>query len=245
MTQINTKYTYPRGSRDNQTLDKRMPVLAPQYHQGEEARDDQTENRRHWAHIEQNNSTYERQDNRPRRVRFTTEETDNSREESAPPLVAFLTREASQELWYQLSDLCTFKRETRNLIKYGTQGGSDSLLGLDRFAFERIANKKRSIRLVLLAQKQQRGSEFIRNVSRKCSFWARNIAHAEGHRTFCQIWNPVDYNDEGHLFFSDYPKRKSPQNESGSSRPYEERRVRPRTASHHQDIAITRIGESI
>ena len=73
--------------------------------------------------------------------------------------------------------------------------GNEEWLGLDRFTAERMAHKKRAVRLILLGQHQQRThaisdntDEFLRTVSRRCSHWSRNMSHAVGQRLFGEVY---------------------------------------------------------
>ncbi len=88
------------------------------------------------------------------------------------------------------------KRFTRDLMVNGIT--EDDWVGLDRFTAERTAYKKRAVRLVLLAQHQQRThaisdnpQEFIRAVSRRCSHWTRKMSLAIGYHLHGEIYTNV------------------------------------------------------
>jgi len=98
----------------------------------------------------------------------------------APPRISVLKEEEIRTLWWQTPELLQMKRFTRSLMM---TRNTEDWVGLDRFTTERTAYKKRAVRLVLLAQHQQRThaisdnpEEFLRAVSRRCSHWTRNMA---------------------------------------------------------------------
>lgn len=98
----------------------------------------------------------------------------------APPIISVLKEDEIRTLWWQNPELLQMKRFTRSLMM---NRDAEDWVGLDRFTTERTAYKKRAVRLVLLAQHQQRThaisdnpEEFIRAVSRRCSHWTRNMA---------------------------------------------------------------------
>lgn len=125
-----------------------------------------------------------------RRVHFACHE---SLETShAPPILSELQEDDIRTLWWQSSDLLQMKRYTRYLMM---NKNNEDWIGLDRFTVERTACKKRAVRLVLLAQHQQRihtvsdhPDEFIRSVSKRCSRWTRNMALAIGQQLYAEIY---------------------------------------------------------
>lgn len=130
-----------------------------------------------------------------RQVRFACHESLESCH--APPMISVLTENEIRTLWWQNLELLQMKRFTRSLM---VNRDTEDWLGLDRFTTERTAYKKRAVRLVLLAQHQQRThaisdkpEEFIRAVSRRCSHWTRNMA-----LTIAQhIHNEINYIEWG------------------------------------------------
>lgn len=131
---------------------------------------------------------------RKQHVRFATHEFLEI--SHAPHAFKVLDQNIINELWWQAPELTQMKRNTRKLLMVAMnceKENPEDWIGLDRFTPQRIDYKKRAIRLVLLAQHQQRthgvcSSEhvqnFIRAVSRKGSQWTRNMSHAIGQRLF-------------------------------------------------------------
>jgi hypothetical protein len=133
---------------------------------------------------------------RRRRVRFALDDTDTQEQTSAPqtsvpPLFTTLKLETCVKLWYQPAEISGFKKDARNIVLFGTASDDDEHSGLERFNFERSMGKKSAIRYVLLAQKQQKGPEFIRLVYEKCTIWATDLALDQGFKDFCQAYDPL------------------------------------------------------
>lgn len=123
-------------------------------------------------------------------------------------LPAGLTLASCEELWYHNKEIESFKLATRDLTLFGKRRDDDDLSGLERFTMERSNLKRNSIRYVLLAQMQQKqqqeqnqhqqkgrreseSTEFIREVSRKCSTWAVDTALVQGFKDFCEVYDPL------------------------------------------------------
>jgi hypothetical protein len=122
---------------------------------------------------------------------------------AAPSLLLFqtLTLETCQELWYQPKEIAVFKAVTRQLILYGKaslpQGRSgqeeeDGMDGLERFNLERSKHKKTSIHCVILAQQQQKGPDFLKIISKKCTRRANDLAVMQGFQDFVQVYDPLE-----------------------------------------------------
>jgi hypothetical protein len=127
---------------------------------------------------------------RARVVRFAVVE--KADEPSIPkdvaPLFPCLTLELSRQLWYQNDEITRFKRAVGTILVHGSKN-EDDRCGLERHSVERDKAKKYAIRLVVLAQKVGKGSEFLRTVSRKCSAHALDLAFAQGLQDYCQVYN--------------------------------------------------------
>jgi hypothetical protein len=132
----------------------------------------------------------------------TTSSSTSMPAKAAPSLRLFqtLTLETCQELWYQPKEIAVFKAITRQLILYGkatlSQGGSgqeeDGLDGLERFNLERSKHKKTSIHCVILAQQQQKGPDFLKIISKKCTRRANDLAVMQGFQDFIQAYDPLE-----------------------------------------------------
>ena len=172
------------------------------------------------------------QKKRPRRVHFDCDESDVPLHiTSAPPLFETLKLETAQEIWYLQSEIASFKREARNILLYGKTEEKDELCGLERFNLERSIQKKNAVKYVMLAQKLQKGADFVKEVYRQCTTWATDLALVQGFNDFCEVYDPLksllgdncaeNYND---CFFSE---KKRPLSVDENS--FETRRVRSRT----------------
>lgn len=154
-------------------------------------------------------------------------------------------------LWYQRAEISAFKSDARNVILLGATRGDvcfeEELSGLERFNLQRSLGKKAAIQYVLLAQKKNKGPEFIRLVYEKCNAWAMEFAVDQGFKDFCQVYDPLEsllgsscenYND---CLFTESKKRKHNNCEQKDPIAWVEegRRVRQKTMEQfHAPIAI-------
>ena len=76
--------------------------------------------------------------------------------------------------------------------------GSDEMSGLHRYGWERSQHKRSAIHYVIHAHKQfPKNHDFVRQVSKRCTQWARHVAQEEGFATFCQVYgDPVQIDTE-------------------------------------------------
>jgi hypothetical protein len=177
------------------------------------------------------------------RVRFATDESNAMGGNGAQPSFSFLTPDICTELWYQPSDLAAFKADMRDLLKYGIPEKDSDVFDLGRYSRDRVSSKRRAVQFVLVAQKQQKGAELLRMVSRRCSSWACDIALTQGYVNFCQVndalpsatKNSYDHND---FFFSDHCiKRKQTSLDKPLSSISGEPRVRRRMRDESRHIS--------
>lgn len=152
-------------------------------------------------------------------VRFSSQlivdkESDNQDEPARNSWNGKLTQEHREELWYQKRELVAIKQEAkvlianRSKIKKNPNASSeerDNLVGLERFNRQRAGWKKNTIRFVLIAQNQMRElhaqsidtdygikkEDYIREISLRCSEWARLAAEKQGFRDYCAVHDPL------------------------------------------------------
>jgi hypothetical protein len=93
-----------------------------------------------------------------------------------------------QKLWYQKTDLITFKNDVRrSIFSCGTATDEDST-GLARFSQKRVGLKRFAIECILLAYKRGYGSEYVSMVAKDCANAAREVAFTEAHQTFLRAY---------------------------------------------------------
>jgi hypothetical protein len=109
----------------------------------------------------------------------------------APPLWTTLTREIVKELWYQPEEIASMKAEAKYYILHRKESTPDEVCGLDRFTSQRALWKRSSIQYVLMSQRQNKGNEFVRRVSQRCSGWFREKAREQAFRDYCAVHDPL------------------------------------------------------
>lgn len=110
--------------------------------------------------------------------------------QKTPPPSIFspeLTLDHKSEVWYQSSDLETFRNEVHFLVHYGTQGERKELA---RYTAKRSQTKKRAIKQILMAQSQVCGKDpwLMGRVSECASFNARYGALKQAHADYCDAY---------------------------------------------------------
>ena len=126
-----------------------------------------------------------------RKVTFRNDETDSPEKVCASPLSETLTVETNRELWYQRDEINAFRKEVGTILLYGRKLATvdeDVFCGLERHDLQRSNAKKNAIRLVLKAQKLERGPDFLRKVSREVSKRARDMALVQGLGDYCRVY---------------------------------------------------------
>jgi hypothetical protein len=109
----------------------------------------------------------------------------------APSLWTTLTRDVVEELWYQQEEIASMKAEAKYYILHRKGATADQVCGLDRFTSQRALWKRSAIQYVLMSQRHNRGDEFIRRVSLRCSGWFREKACEQGFRDYCAVHDPL------------------------------------------------------
>lgn len=111
-----------------------------------------------------------------------------------------MTEEDCRMLWYQKDELVAAKQHMRYLILHGSDetDGSDEMSGLHRYGWERSQHKRSAIYYVIQAHREYpKNHDFVREVSKRCTQWARHLAEEEGFATFCQVYgDPVQIDTE-------------------------------------------------
>lgn len=124
-----------------------------------------------------------------------------------PPLQ--LTDKLCHDLWYSPKEIGDMKLTAKRVLLNPNDANADELVGLERFTAQRATWKRSAIHYVLAAQRQNKGEEFIRRVSQRCSGWARETAFHQGFKDYCAVNDPLaslfgdeeeNYNES---FFSD------------------------------------------
>ena len=111
-----------------------------------------------------------------------------------------MTDEDRRMLWYQKDELLAAKQHMKYLILHGSDeaNGSDEMSGLHRYGWERSQHKRSAIHYVIEAHREfPKNHDFVREVSKRCTQWARHLAEEEGFATFCQVYgDPVQIDAE-------------------------------------------------
>jgi len=115
------------------------------------------------------------------------------------------------ELWYQQTDLNTFKNNARDLCRQirecdavpdqplldtrldiALEQENDCARGLEhRISIERQKNKYLAILAILKAQQRYETPEQLAIVASKCTAWAKEVALFTGYQDFYQAYNPA------------------------------------------------------
>jgi hypothetical protein len=114
--------------------------------------------------------------------------------EGAPPLFHTLTEDDCLRLWYQKSETVAAKEYVRALVN-NPGDNVDDLVGLSKFTrIERSYHKRSAIWYVLAAHRESPyNHDFVRQVSNRCTEWARSVAEQEGFANYCEVYgDPFD-----------------------------------------------------
>lgn len=129
-----------------------------------------------------------------KRVHFSIDDDgdkDSQDKIGTPSLWTTLTRDIVEELWYQPDEIASMKAEAKYYILNRKGATPDQLCGLDRFTSQRALWKRSSIQYVLTIQKKNKGEEFIRRASLRCSDWFREKACEQGFKDYCAVHDPL------------------------------------------------------
>lgn len=133
-----------------------------------------------------------------KRVSFSDSCSTESKSHQFPLHQQQITEEDYRTLWFQKDELVAAKQYMRYLILHGSEEehGVDEMSGLHRYNMERSQHKRSAIHYVIEAYRSNpTNHEFVREVSKQCTGWARQVAEEEGFATFCQVYgDPVEIN---------------------------------------------------
>ena len=112
-----------------------------------------------------------------------------------------LTIDISRDMWYTNDEIKTFRKNAKDLVvrrlrrparpNTVTNAGED-LTGLERyFDTKRTKHKKSAIYYIIKSQSFNKDPEFTREVSRRCSSFAKNVAAKQGFEDFCNVYDPL------------------------------------------------------
>mmetsp|Transcript_21019 Transcript_21019/g.29671 ORF Transcript_21019/g.29671 Transcript_21019/m.29671 type:complete len:208 (-) Transcript_21019:82-705(-) len=105
-----------------------------------------------------------------------------------------MTSDERNDVWYQQSDLDTFKSSARDLSRQ-LRSNPDQMLsnetrGLEhRISLERQKHKFLTTRAILKAQERYQSTEQLAMIASKCSSWAKQVALVTGTKDFCSAYD--------------------------------------------------------
>ncbi len=133
-----------------------------------------------------------------KRVTFSVHSCKDTYEPRQFPLHEQITQNDCRQLWFQKDEVVAAKQRMRFLIMHGTEEehGSEEMSGLRRYSLERSQHKRSAIHYIIAAHREYpKNHDFVREVSKRCTGWARQMAEEEGFATFCLVYgDPVQMN---------------------------------------------------
>mmetsp|Transcript_21230 Transcript_21230/g.27932 ORF Transcript_21230/g.27932 Transcript_21230/m.27932 type:complete len:202 (-) Transcript_21230:110-715(-) len=105
-----------------------------------------------------------------------------------------MTFDERNDIWYQQSDLDTFKTSARDLSRLlrsnPKQMESNETRGLEhRISLERQKQKFLTTRAVLKAQERYQNADQLALIASKCSSWAKQVALVTATKDFCSAYD--------------------------------------------------------
>jgi hypothetical protein len=123
---------------------------------------------------------------RQRRIHFAVPNDEN---DSVPSTMTELTDDIINDLWYTEEEITTFKMMAKMIVFSGKVPAGETMAGLERYHdIRRSKYKKSAIFYTLQAQHANTNPDFIMEVSRRCTIWARTVAENQGLEHFCEVY---------------------------------------------------------
>ena len=156
----------------------------------------------------------------------------NKDENRIPSDMKHVTLENTKNLWYTKEEILQFKKRTKTcVIERGLSDNNNDYSGLERYLDPRRSKfKKSAVYYTLKSQSFNRDPEFTREVSRRCTSWAKKLAIQQGFEDFCSAYAGESFLESSSNRNEDYEHSKEGKRER--IKPVSEnRRVRRRTVS--------------
>ncbi|KAG7372576.1 hypothetical protein IV203_018719 [Nitzschia inconspicua] len=104
------------------------------------------------------------------------------------PICDNATAEDLQSRWYSAIELTTFKEDA---VQFADQLGPHAPpRGLEGYTKERLKHKINTVRCIVVAYRKGKDSEFVAELSRKCSGWNKELAFNQACRDYFEVYDP-------------------------------------------------------
>ncbi|CAJ1960622.1 unnamed protein product [Cylindrotheca closterium] len=97
-----------------------------------------------------------------------------------------------KELWYNRTELITFKSKAKQVISQsGLTVADPELRGLEHCTADRQKHKFMSIRCTISAARRGLGEEHVASISQRCTAWNQQNAFLQGCHDYCNVYKPA------------------------------------------------------